>query len=364
MQYAEAIRDEIREFLRRECGLELSVEKTHVTHIQDGYEFLGFRLSREIGQSGKHVPKINVGLKALRNVWERLNEAMRYRPHQESVAMRIQRGSAVVRGWANYFCIAHNFTDLAGTLDHVSLWTALKAICRKLDIPTGTAMKRFYRNGGIQVDEACRLEQFTGKPMKLDYRGPDGQINQYVLGARAIGHDVSTVLYDATRKPTIRRNEMATLTVGSLCLDEGENPHVKVVGRHAKSAKAATLPLRADLADEMRKHIASLATARRRPQSSPLPPETPLFHVDWRNLLRTLNLDIAAAGIPKVDAQGRTVDVHGMRHTFATLMARSGVMPATAQKLMRHSDIRLTMNIYTHLDLADTAGAVAALPTF
>jgi hypothetical protein len=29
---------------------------------------------------------------------------------------------------------------------------------------------------------------------------------------------------------------------------------------------------------------------------------------------------------------------------------------------MRHSDIRLTMNIYTHLDLADTAGAVAALP--
>ncbi len=29
---------------------------------------------------------------------------------------------------------------------------------------------------------------------------------------------------------------------------------------------------------------------------------------------------------------------------------------------MRHSDIRLTMNIYTHLDLSDTAGAVAALP--
>jgi len=53
-----------------------------------------------------------------------------------------------------------------------------------------------------------------------------------------------------------------------------------------------------------------------------------------------------------------------MRHTFATLLARNGVLPATAQKLMRHSDIRLTMNTYTHLDLADTAGAVAALPTF
>ena len=62
------------------------------------------------------------------------------------------------------------------------------------------------------------------------------------------------------------------------------------------------------------------------------------------------------------DAQGQTVDVHSLRHTFATLLARNGVSPSIAQKLMRHSDIRLTMNTYTHLDLADTAGAVAGLP--
>jgi integrase len=73
---------------------------------------------------------------------------------------------------------------------------------------------------------------------------------------------------------------------------------------------------------------------------------------------------IVAAGIVKRDAQGRTVDVYSMRHTFATLLARGGVSPGVAQKFMRHSDIRLTMNTYTHLDLADTAGAVAALPRF
>lgn len=56
--------------------------------------------------------------------------------------------------------------------------------------------------------------------------------------------------------------------------------------------------------------------------------------------------------------------VHCLRHTFATLLARKGVTPGVAQKLMRYSDIRLTMNIYTHLDLADTAEAVAALPGF
>jgi hypothetical protein len=33
-----------------------------------------------------------------------------------------------------------------------------------------------------------------------------------------------------------------------------------------------------------------------------------------------------------------------------------------AQELLRHSDIRLTMNTYTHLRVVDTAAAVEALP--
>ena len=157
----------------------------------------------------------------------------------------------------------------------------------------------------------------------------------------------------------LRRSEAASVTVGALCLDE-DSPYVHVEGKHAKSGRAATLPLRGDLADDLRKHIARMAEANREAVS----PDTPLFDIDWRNLLRTFNLDLAAAGIPKRDAQGRTVDVHSLRHTFATLLARNGVSPGVAQRLMRHSDIRLTMNTYTHLDLADTASAVASLPTF
>ena len=155
----------------------------------------------------------------------------------------------------------------------------------------------------------------------------------------------------------LRRGEVASLTVGALCLDE-TNSYVQVEGKHAKSGRAATLPLRGDLADDLRKHIKRSAEVN----GGEIPPDSPLFAIDWRNLLRTFNLDLAAAGIPKRDAQGRTVDVHCLRHTFATLLARNGVSPSVAQKLMRHSDIRLTMNTYTHLDLADTADAVAALP--
>ena len=144
----------------------------------------------------------------------------------------------------------------------------------------------------------------------------------------------------------LRRGETASLTVGGLCLDE-TNSYVSIEGKHAKSGRSAILPLRADLADDLRKHISHKAGK--------------LFNIK-RNFLRSFNLDLAAAGIAKCDSQGRTVDVHSLRHTFATLLARNGVSPAVAQKLMRHSDIRLTMNTYTQLDLADTAGAVAGLP--
>jgi integrase len=40
--------------------------------------------------------------------------------------------------------------------------------------------------------------------------------------------------------------------------------------------------------------------------------------------------------------------IHSLRHTFATTLAEKGVHPATAQKMLGHSDIRMTLAIYTH----------------
>ena len=78
--------------------------------------------------------------------------------------------------------------------------------------------------------------------------------------------------------------------------------------------------------------------------------------------MKILNRDLAAAGIPKVDERGRTVDVHALRHTFGTLLSKGGVAPRTAQEVMRHSSIDLTMKTYTDPRLLDVAGAMEALP--
>ena len=76
----------------------------------------------------------------------------------------------------------------------------------------------------------------------------------------------------------------------------------------------------------------------------------------------TLQKDLPAAGILYEDASGRVVDFHTLRHTFGTLLSSFGVIPRTAQALMRHSSVDLTMNTYTDPRLLDLAGAVEKLP--
>lgn len=48
-----------------------------------------------------------------------------------------------------------------------------------------------------------------------------------------------------------------------------------------------------------------------------------------------------------------TVTPHVCRHTFCSNMAKSGMNPKTLQYIMGHSDISVTLNIYTHVGFDD-----------
>ena len=77
-----------------------------------------------------------------------------------------------------------------------------------------------------------------------------------------------------------------------------------------------------------------------------LPLFEPLFTVP-KGFVKIFDRDLAAAGIPKRDERGRTVDLHALRHTFGTHLSKNGVPPRTAQAAMRHSSLDLTTNVYT-----------------
>jgi group II intron reverse transcriptase/maturase len=170
--YAESLKEEIREYLLDQCGLELSMEKTRVTHVRDGFQFLGFQLKQGTGKNGKLVSKIRIGQKSITNIRLRLNEVTRYRPSQESIDTRVQNTSAVIRGWSNYFKIAHNYNALAGKLDDMAHWAMVKAISRKNDISPKKVHRRFYFNGRIGISPDRTIVRFSDTKVSIDVRRP------------------------------------------------------------------------------------------------------------------------------------------------------------------------------------------------
>ncbi len=72
---------------------------------------------------------------------------------------------------------------------------------------------------------------------------------------------------------------------------------------------------------------------------------------------------IASDFLKYQDSQGHFADFHGLRHTFITNLSLCGISPKVAQTLARHSDIKLTMNIYTHMNAQAQINAINTLPS-
>lgn len=135
----------------------------------------------------------------------------------------------------------------------------------------------------------------------------------------------------------MRADELRSLNVLSFDFD---NCTVTAESKFTKNSKEAVLPLRSDTAAELKDFFKGKT------------PGAKAFGGSYKRLTgRTADMpkaDLAAAGIPYVDDAGRYADFHALRHSTGSLLAASGVHSKVAQSIMRHSDINLTMSLYTH----------------
>ena len=159
------------------------------------------------------------------------------------------------------------------------------------------------------------------------------------------------LIYELAATTGLRASELASLTAISLSL--GESPSVTIAAKSAKNRKAAILPLRADMAVKL---AAFTATK--------LPTAAVFARLDKFNAARIIRIDLKAAGIPYTDESGNVFDFHALRHQFISNLAAAGVHPKTAQELARHSDIKLTMNRYTHVFRGELDKAIDLLPDY
>lgn len=64
------------------------------------------------------------------------------------------------------------------------------------------------------------------------------------------------------------------------------------------------------------------------------------------------------------DIQMPLITPHVCRHTYCSNMAKSGMNPKTLQYLMGHSDISMTLNVYTHIGFEDAKAEVLSIQEF
>jgi integrase len=157
------------------------------------------------------------------------------------------------------------------------------------------------------------------------------------------GHD-RYMLYKLAMQTGLRRNELRALKVSSFKLKALQ---VEVPGKTTKSGHNATQPLRADTAKEIARYLVGKSW------------NEPIWTITDKSAVM-MQQDCEAAKI-KYETDDGFADFHALRHTFGTFLALAGVHPKRAQKLMRHSDIRLTMGYYTHLT-GEEHKAVESLP--
>lgn len=112
------IKEEVKTFLAEELHLELSEEKTKLTHINDGFNFLGFHIQR-VNPEGKWVVHLRPSEKSTKRVKGRIKELTSRNWTWMDEHTRLTSLNAIVRGWCEYY----KHTSLHKDLEEISRYT-------------------------------------------------------------------------------------------------------------------------------------------------------------------------------------------------------------------------------------------------
>jgi RNA-directed DNA polymerase len=154
---AHAMKEELKGTLST-MGLTLSEEKTKVTHITEGFDFLGYRIIRSMGTSGKMVPKVLIPDKAIKQFRQKTREILNPSTTKESIGYIIQKLNWLTRGWCEYYRCTSSPSRTFGYLKNELFWDFAHWLGRKYDIRHMSGiLQRFQREDNTLGTKATKL---------------------------------------------------------------------------------------------------------------------------------------------------------------------------------------------------------------
>ena len=171
---AEALRDEVAAVLAP-MGLRLSEEKTRVCHIDEGFDFLGWRIQRRNwrGRAGKKAIYTYPSKKSLASIIGKIRLLTRRRRHR-TLADLLRRLNPTLRGWCNYF--RHGVsTQTFSYVGHFAFWRIVGWLKKRhVGLNTHTLVRRYLpgwriHDGGIEMfrPERVAVERYRYRGTRI-----------------------------------------------------------------------------------------------------------------------------------------------------------------------------------------------------
>jgi RNA-directed DNA polymerase len=171
---AEALWDEVAAVLAP-MGLRLSEEKTRVCHIDEGFDFLGWRIQRrpQRGRTGKTAIYTYPSKKSMASIKDKVRMLTRRAKHR-TLADLLRRLNPVLRGWCNYFRYGVCKRTF-GYVDHFAFWRIVGWLKKRhLGLNMHSLVRRYLpgweiSDGGIEMfrPRAVAIERYRYRGTKI-----------------------------------------------------------------------------------------------------------------------------------------------------------------------------------------------------
>ena len=149
---------QLQQFLRNELQLELSMDKTQITHVQEGFDFLGFHL-RYIKEDNRERLVVKPTTRNIDKLKDKIRRMTSEDTHLDNDYAKLQAINAILRGWSGYYKHVSS-SRIFSALDFWTDMRVLRWLSAKHKLGIMAAVARFkrqqtptLRNIGIQFKE-------------------------------------------------------------------------------------------------------------------------------------------------------------------------------------------------------------------
>ncbi len=158
-----AVKEEIAAFLEEKLKLELSQEKTAITHASDGFDFLGFHIRKCTGARDPKGVVIKPSKSNIQKMRSTIAEYLNRTKHEYAVVNMIRALNPVIRGWTNYYRFV-NSAQTFGDLDNYLCKKFLKWYRGKYRLP----LQKGTRKGLRWIDKKESLHLYRLSEMRIE----------------------------------------------------------------------------------------------------------------------------------------------------------------------------------------------------